>query len=107
MSFFRMPLASERVPLQVRNGSCGAEFLMNLEEAIELIKKRWPDSIPPTPDEPVFVLAAGWRGGSTLLQRMLLKHCLVWGEPYGSSALLERLAQTLRRFGPRWPTEEM
>jgi hypothetical protein len=57
-------------------------------------------------EEPVFVLAAGWRSGSTMLQRMLLGNCLVWGEPYGSSGLIERLSQPLQRFASDWPRPE-
>src|SRR5271154_945713 len=79
---------------------------MNLDEVIGLIRQRWPEAQSNAPEEPVFVLAAGWRSGSTLLQRMLLHRCLVWGEPYGSSGLLERLSQPLRRFAPNWPGED-
>lgn len=78
---------------------------MNLDEAIRLIEVRWPDVKSSATDDPVFVLAAGWRSGSTLLQRMLLDNCLVWGEPYGSSGLIERLSQPLRRFDANWPAD--
>jgi hypothetical protein len=79
---------------------------MNLDEAIGLIRRRWPGAVSTAQDDPVFVLAAGWRSGSTLLQRMLLHRCLVWGEPFGSSGLIERLSQPLRRFAPNWPAED-
>jgi hypothetical protein len=79
---------------------------MKLDQAVRLIRQRWPEATSAAPDEPVFVLAAGWRSGSTLLQRMLLRHCLVWGEPYGSAGLIERLAQPLQRFSPEWPRKE-
>jgi len=79
---------------------------MNLDDAIGLIKKRWPDVVSQAQDEPVFVLAAGWRSGSTLLQRMLLNNCLVWGEPFGSSGIIERLSQPLCRFAPDWPGDK-
>jgi len=78
---------------------------MNLSETVRLIQQRWPGARSDAPEEPVFMLAAGWRSGSTLLQRMLLRHCLVWGEPYGSSGLLERLCQPLQRFAANWPPE--
>jgi hypothetical protein len=78
---------------------------MNLDNAIQVIRQRWPAARSSAPDEPIFVLAAGWRSGSTLLQRMLLKRCLVWGEPYGSSGLIERLAQPLQRFASNWPQD--
>ena len=79
---------------------------INLDQAIALIRQRWPAVASPAEEEPVFVLAAGWRSGSTLLQRMLLGQCLVWGEPYGSSGLIERLSQPLQRFSSKWPQEE-
>jgi hypothetical protein len=79
---------------------------MNVDEAILLIRKRWPDLHSSATEEPVFVFAAGWRSGSTLLQRMLLSQCMVWGEPYGSSGLIERLVQPLCRFAPNWPQPE-
>ncbi len=79
---------------------------MKLDEAVRLIQRRWPGVASSAQDEPVFLLAAGWRSGSTMLQRMLLCNCLVWGEPYGSSGMIERLSQMLQRFLPNWPKEE-
>jgi hypothetical protein len=79
---------------------------MKLDEAVRLINKRWPAVMSSATDEPVFLLAAGWRSGSTMLQRMLLQNCLVWGEPYGSAGIIERLAQPLQRFAANWPKEE-
>jgi hypothetical protein len=77
-----------------------------LRTALRVIAQRWPDLKSPAVEQPVFLLAAGWRSGSTLLQRMLLKKCMIWGEPYGSSGLIERLAQPLVRFTPEWPRPE-
>lgn len=79
---------------------------MRLDEAVSLIEQRWPGTKSSAVDEPVFLLAAGWRSGSTMLQRMLLSRCLVWGEPYGSSGVIERLSQPLRRLDGNWPKEE-
>ncbi len=78
---------------------------MSLEDSIALIHKRWPAVRSLAQEEPVFILAAGWRSGSTLLQRMLLGQCFVWGEPYGSSGLIARVAQPLGRFTDIWPEE--
>lgn len=46
---------------------------------------------PSTP--PVFVLSAGWRSGSTALQRLIISGgtAFIWGEPYPTSRLLPRL----------------
>ena len=61
---------------------------------------------PPAPEEdpaPVFVLAAGWRSGSTLLQRMLMPHAFVWGEPYGHAGPIPAMAETIRCLTGGWP----
>jgi hypothetical protein len=41
----------------------------------------------------VFVLSAGWRSGSTALQRLVISGgaAFIWGEPYPTSRLLPRL----------------
>ena len=54
---------------------------------------------------PVFVLTSGWRTGSTLLQRLICSDdsILVWGEPYGDSLPVPKLASTLENFGPDSP----
>ncbi|MCA9122672.1 MAG: sulfotransferase [Planctomycetaceae bacterium] len=73
-------------------------------EAVETIRVRWPDALDKAPtDSPVFVLAAGWRSGSTLLQRMLMRECFIWGEPYGHSCMLQQLADPLRCITGDWP----
>jgi hypothetical protein len=43
--------------------------------------------------EPVFLLATGWRTGSTLLQRILMsdRRLFLWGEPLGRLGILSRL----------------
>jgi hypothetical protein len=50
--------------------------------------------------DPVFVLSAGWRCGSTLLQRLITSdgQTLVWGEPFGDHVPVHRLAQMLEPF---------
>ena len=80
---------------------------MSLANAIKTIVARWPQVQSPSTDEPVFVLAAGWRSGSTLLQRMLMRHCLVWGEPFGRAMLIDSLAQPLQTFTDTWPPDGM
>src|SRR5437762_14385522 len=67
------------------------------------LSRRWPEVRSSSPEQPVFVLAAGWRSGSTLLQRALLSHCFVWGEPFGHAGLIERLAEPLRAVNAHWP----
>jgi hypothetical protein len=52
---------------------------------------------------PVFVLGAGWRTGSTLVQRVLnsAPGVLVWGEPFSEASLVPRLADSLKFLDPR------
>jgi hypothetical protein len=75
----------------------------SIADGITALLKRWPDARSNSREQPVFVLAAGWRSGSTLLQRALLSHCFVWGEPFGHGGLIERLADPLRAVNARWP----
>jgi hypothetical protein len=54
---------------------------------------------------PVFVLSAGWRSGSTLLQRLLCSDpgTLIWGEPYGEAIPVPRLAGMINGFVKKAP----
>ncbi|ABG39715.1 hypothetical protein Patl_1189 [Paraglaciecola sp. T6c] len=56
-------------------------------------------------DEPVFIFSAGWRSGSTLLQRLLSSsHDLfLWGEPHDKCNIIQSLAATIRPFTLKWP----
>jgi hypothetical protein len=59
-------------------------------------------------DEPLFLLAAGWRSGSTLVQRLVNSTgswCL-WGEPYSRADLVPRLLDSLRPVTVDWPRED-
>ena len=51
-------------------------------------------------EAPIFLLATGWRSGSTLLQRILVTDpdVLLWGEPLGEMALMTGLAEMLTRL---------
>ncbi len=59
--------------------------------------------IPPFPvlcESPIFILSAGWRSGSTLLQRLCCSdsNTLVWGEPFGDRIPICRLASMMKHF---------
>ena len=61
---------------------------------------------PPGDDEqPIFLLSAGWRSGSTLLQRLLMSdpQVLIWGEPYDECGIIQALADSMKAFRPGWP----
>ncbi|HEX4267622.1 MAG TPA: sulfotransferase [Steroidobacteraceae bacterium] len=57
-------------------------------------------------ERPVFVLSAGWRSGSTLLQRMIMENrrdLLMWGEPFPHCNIHDGLVNQLRAFTSQWP----
>lgn len=59
-------------------------------------------------EEPIFLLSAGWRSGSTLLQRLIMSdsQVLIWGEPYDECGIIQALADTMKAFRPNWPPAE-
>lgn len=59
-------------------------------------------------EEPIFIFSAGWRSGSTLLQRMLMQHnenLVMWGEPYHLCNIFDGLTNQVRAFTPDWPDD--
>jgi hypothetical protein len=77
--------------------------LHSIAAGLAALTRRWPQVQSASIEEPVFVLSAGWRSGSTLVQRALLSECLIWGEPLGQAGLIERLADPLRVVSEGWP----
>lgn len=65
---------------------------------------------PPAEDtvSPIFLLSAGWRSGSTLLQRLIMsdKRVILWGEPYDECAPIQALAATCEAFRSDWPPKD-
>ena len=60
-------------------------------------------------DDPVFIFSAGWRAGSTLLQRMIMKNnneIVIWGEPFHLSNIFDNMVNQFRCFTERYPREE-
>jgi hypothetical protein len=64
-----------------------------------------PPPADPRDDAPIFLLSAGWRSGSTMLQRLLMSDpgVLIWGEPYDECGLVQALAGCAKAFRPGWP----
>ena len=55
---------------------------------------------------PIFVLSAGWRSGSTMLQRMIMENnpdILIWGEPFDLANVHDNMANQFRAFTRDWP----
>jgi hypothetical protein len=67
--------------------------------------QRW--DLPPRPvgHRPVFLLASGWRCGSTLLQRLVCSsgELLMWGEPYGRANIIPALTRAAMVLREDWP----
>ena len=62
---------------------------------------------PVSANAPVFILSAGWRSGSTLLQRLICssKEVVVWGEPYARCELVQHLTQSAAALNTEYPKE--
>lgn len=59
-------------------------------------------------EQPIFLLSAGWRSGSTLLQRMIMEHnesVLIWGEPFDHANIYDGMMDQFRAFTDQWPLE--
>lgn len=59
-------------------------------------------------DSPIFIFSAGWRSGSTLLQRLICSDqaTLIWGEPYDLCGVIQTLARLPRPMTRDWPPED-
>ena len=78
------------------------------EAGLAAIAARWPGLASPETSAPIFILSAGWRSGSTFLQRWLMRNSdvLIWGEPYRYSEPIHRLARQVCAFAqPDWPPD--
>jgi hypothetical protein len=105
-----------KAPLEARTGTIVhhvarrrlARDLPAIDEALQGLHGRWGLPEAQTEESPVFVLAAGWRSGSTLLQRLVMSddEVLIWGEAYDRCCYVQRLAETVRCFDADWPPED-
>lgn len=82
--------------------------LPDLATAVTALGNRMADEAEPATDEPLFIFSAGWRSGSTLLQRLVVStgSYFIWGEPYHQTDVVRRLAESLIPFGTGWPPPE-
>jgi hypothetical protein len=80
---------------------------VTIETGLTLLLERWPGLRSSNQSTPIFIFSAGWRSGSTFLQRWIMtgKNILVWGEPYRHSALIPSLAGQLKAFTQQWPKD--
>jgi len=75
---------------------------------LDIIGNRWLSDEINDDAQPIFILSAGWRSGSTLLQRLIMsdKSVLIWGEPYGHANLIQGLSESLTAFTNTWPQDD-
>ena len=89
---------------------CELRKSRKLSNALNCIEKRWPDLISFSEDNefPVFIFSAGWRSGSTLLQRLVISsgEIAIWGEPLGEAAFIPRLGRSLSEISLTWPSDD-
>lgn len=80
-----------------------------LSDALQQIDKRWPQCGVPTddPERPIFIFSAGWRSGSTLMQRLVVSsgEVAIWGEPLADAAMIPRLGHSISTITGNWPSD--
>jgi hypothetical protein len=80
-----------------------------LEHALDAIIARWgADLAGSDADAPIFIQGAGWRCGSTWLQRLIMSsgQALVWGEPFDRSGVVQATSSQLLPLGRDWPPDK-
>lgn len=77
--------------------------LGNCYEAVQILENQYGmkfgnSNVYEERNAPVFIFAAGWRSGSTLLQRLIMSKngAFVWGEPFEQEALIVRMGEAIR-----------
>lgn len=74
------------------------ENARTIKAGLDVIASRWPMLVSKSDAAPIFIFSAGWRSGSTLLQRMILasNEVFMWGEPYRHSSIIDSLGKQVR-----------
>ncbi len=77
-------------------------------KGIAAVQAQLPNHDDNDQEQPIFLLSAGWRSGSTLLQRLIMSdsNILIWGEPYDECGMIQALAGSMRAFRPGWPPQD-
>jgi Sulfotransferase family len=84
------------------------KIVPTVEEALNNISLRWPELKSNCDSSPVFIFSAGWRSGSTLLQRLVMSSgsIIVWGEPYGRAGLIDNLSRSIASITDNYPNTQ-
>jgi len=77
----------------------------SVESGVAELKRLAPHLPANDPESPIFLLSAGWRSGSTLLQRLIMSdpRALLWGEPFDECGVIQAMAGTVKAFRSGWP----
>jgi hypothetical protein len=80
---------------------------ITIEAGVDVIRSRGPDVRSSDVSEPIFIFSAGWRSGSTFLQRLLMcdPDTMIWGEPYRHAEIVDSMARQLKAFTAIWPLD--
>jgi len=86
----------------------------SIQKGLENVLIRWGDKLNNYSSHvaeghcPIFIFSAGWRSGSTLVQRLVFSSgkYFIWGEPYGGAGIIEHLAEQFAAFSQIWPVEK-
>lgn len=79
-----------------------------IKDRLATFCRRFPGALGDSDEQPVFLLAAGWRSGSTLVQRVLMsdERLMIWGEPFARAGVVMSLLSQFRAFTDEWPPSE-
>lgn len=80
----------------------------NFKARLATIDRRWPGVGGRSEEAPIFILSAGWRSGSTLVQRLMMtaEDTMTWGEPWHHGNIIDGLMDQLRAITNDWPPAE-
>jgi hypothetical protein len=83
------------------------ELAVDAATYLAAMRARFRDELGDSDEEPIFVFSAGWRSGSTLVQRLLMADgsTIIWGEPYARSNPVIGMADQFRPFDEDWPPD--
>lgn len=79
-----------------------------IKTGIEQLQRICPATSDADDDAPIFLLSAGWRSGSTLLQRLIMSdsRVMIWGEPYDECGIIQSMAESTQAFRADWPPQD-
>ena len=80
----------------------------SIKRGLSEIGLRWPNVHSSAEEKPVFILSAGWRSGSTMVQRLVMSHqpIIIWGEVYSHARIIRHLSDGVSAITSEWPQEE-